>query len=306
MAEIPILLVYFNRPAVLRQSIRALSPIRPSVLYVAGDGPRTERAGDSTLIAECRTVIDHEIDWPCHVHKLQSDVNFGCDIWVPRAISWFFEHVEYGIILEDDCVISSSFYEFAGEALSHFGELGDVMSISAANFQTQPWGTGDYYFSRYPLCWGWATWRRAWSQFDPTLSELDILLDGGLGHFASSSAEQRFWKRFFIGLRNGRYSFWDAKWVYSVWRANGLVIAPNQNLVSNVGFGEDATHTKTNSAGMAATIGSFSAPLRHPSVDIGVVSAADRYWFKTRTQPKLFGRVQAVAARIVKHLKRNK
>ena len=297
-AQLPVLLAYFNRPVILRQNLQALAKIRPSSLFLASDGARQGHEGDRRNLELCHEAIAELVTWDCEIRTLRSPANHGVDKWLPKAIEWFFSEVEEGIILEDDCVISQSFVNFASALIERYRDVPRVMNISAPNFHSQRWGQGDYYFSRYPSSWGWATWRRAWAQFDPAISGLDDFLANGLAGMTAAGAERRYWRRFFLGLKSGRYSYWDAKWVYSIWRADGVSITPNVNLVSNIGHGADATHTRTKEAGMDMIIDSLSSPLRAPEAELEVCSAADQFLFVSRYKPTFGRRLAALRNRM--------
>ena len=297
----PVLVVYFNRPEVLERTLRALAEFRPAEVYLASDGPRTTHQDDALLIARCHNTVRRIVTWDCTIRTLHADRNHGCDVWVPAAITWLFQQVDRGIILEDDCIISEEYYKFAAEMLETYRDDPRVMSISAANFHRRRWGDGDYFMSRYPLCWGWATWRAAWAEYDPVLRRLDELLKGDLERILPTREERRFWTRFFRRLRGGRHTFWDAKWVYSMWLADGVSISPNYNLVSNIGYGSEATHTTYKVEGMEAAIAPMPFPL-HPPASEGVVAEADTHLFRTRFRPTIFGRMAALWQRIGRRL----
>jgi hypothetical protein len=93
-------------------------------------------------------------------------------------------------------------------------------------------------------------------------------------------------------LASKKYTYWDAKWVYSIWISGGISITPNFNLVSNIGFGDDATHTKTISKGMAALIDKVELPLKHPDLGFEVSYEADNFLFETRYKPTAIGYVR--------------
>ncbi|MDI9406541.1 MAG: hypothetical protein QM522_07510 [Chitinophagaceae bacterium] len=108
----PLLLIAWRRPHTLRQVIDAIRPVAPTRLYVACDGPNPDRPGEAEKVAATRAVIETEIDWPCQIERLYADVNQGCRLGVSLAISWFFEQVEEGIILEEDCVPHPDFFPY--------------------------------------------------------------------------------------------------------------------------------------------------------------------------------------------------
>jgi hypothetical protein len=230
----------------LRQVIDAIRPVAPTRLFVACDGPNPTRPGEAEKVAATRAVIEHEIDWPCHIERLYSDVNQGCRLGVSRAISWFFEQVEEGIILEDDCVPHTDFFPYCTNLLERYRHDTRVWCISGNNFQNGQWrGDSSYYFSRYNHCWGWASWRRCWKHYDCNLSQWPALRDSGLLSTIFEDPLERdywncIWQRF---VDIGEPDSWCYIWTFTCLANSGLTALPNRNLVSNVGFGEDATHT---------------------------------------------------------------
>ena len=292
----PILVIFFNRPTILASLLQSLEKFKPTELFFACDGARSDV--DQANIMACINIIKEKISWVCTVKTYSSEKNYGCDTFVPKAIDWFFSQVESGIILEDDCLISEEFYMFASELIIKYFNDHRVMNISAPNFQLQKWGVADYYFSIYPLNWGWATWRRAWNLYDASLKDIDILY--GQFNFPDSFnlEEKRYWVRFFRGLHAGKYTYWDAKWVYSMWKNGGISISPNVNLSSNIGFGESATHTKKKLYKHNLPIEKIQKPLRHPSDVKCSYPDADRFQFLNSYRPTWIGRFNAFVAKV--------
>ena len=100
----------------------------------------------------------------------------GCGAAVSGAITWFFENVEAGIILEDDCLADPSFFPFCEEMLARYRDCPQVMHISGNNNQDNMKDYAySYYFSVYSHIWGWAAWRRSWQGFDLTMKEWDAV-----------------------------------------------------------------------------------------------------------------------------------
>lgn len=242
----PLLLIAWRRPHTLRQVIDAIRPVAPTRLYLACDGPNPERPGEAEKVAATRAVIDHEIDWPCQIERLYSDSNQGCRLGVSRAITWFFEHVEEGIILEDDCVPHPDFFHYCTTLLDRYRHDTRVWCISGGNFQNGQWrGDGSYYFSRYNHCWGWATWRRCWQHYDPDLHNWPYLQNSNLlASVFEDPLERQYWldiwTRLFV---DSQPDTWDYQWTFTCLSNGGLTALPNTNLISNIGFGADATHT---------------------------------------------------------------
>ena len=242
--ETPILFLIFNRPQLTARVFGAIRESRPAKLYVAADGPRPEKAGEWKLCAETRTILD-QVDWDCDVKTLLRDENLGCGRAVSEAITWFFQQEEEGMILEDDCLPDATFFPFCREMLSRFRESQEVGSVSGDNFfppslhSDQP-----YHFSKYAQIWGWASWRRFWRLYD-------FHLKGDLAEWEEIIRKvnpienhARYWIQVFKAMRSGLIDTWDYQVMFSAWR-NGLVhIYPSKNLIVNLGYGAEATHTR--------------------------------------------------------------
>jgi hypothetical protein len=233
----------FNRPEPTRQVFQAIRVYRPTHLYVAADGPRPEKPGEWRLCGDVRSVVE-EVDWDCQVQTLFRDQNVGCGAAVSRAISWFFEHEEQGIILEDDCLPDPSFFSFCAEMLDRFRDEPKVGSISGDNFLPptlhldRPYG-----FSKYVQIWGWATWRRFWKHYDFELSGDEAEWERIIRRMNPIENQARYWLQIFQALRSGLIDTWDYQVMFSAWKADLVHIFPSRNLISNLGYGTDATHT---------------------------------------------------------------
>ena len=242
----PVLILAWRRPHTLRQVIDAIRPVAPTRLYVACDGPNPDRPGEAEKVAATRAVIENEIDWPCQIERLYSDVNQGCRLGVSRAITWFFEQVEEGIILEDDCVPHPDFFPFCTTLLERYRHDMRVWCISGNNFQDGSWsGDGDYFFGQIPMCWGWSTWRTRWENYDSGLEQWPAakdmkLLDSLIPDPAMRAYWFQIWQRLWI---EGTPDSWAYRWAFTCVANRGLTALPKVNLVANIGFGDDATHT---------------------------------------------------------------
>ncbi|MCP5459188.1 MAG: nucleotide-diphospho-sugar transferase [Gammaproteobacteria bacterium] len=283
-----VLFLVFNRPQTTTRVFEAIRRARPSKLYVAADGPRSDRQGEPERCAEVRRIAT-SIDWPCDVKTLFRDNNLGCRKAVSEAIDWFFQHEPEGIILEDDCIPDPSFFRYAHELLARYRNDERIMVIAAQHFH------GDthipqhsYFFSRYNHCWGWASWRRAWQCYDhemslwPDLRDTDWLLGVGNG----SQLFKRYWTDIFDRAHAGLIDSWAYRWTFSCWAQNGLTVLPAKNLVTNIGFGIDATHTIRHTNYSALPLESLDFPLVHPNFVVRDVMAdqwTDRNHFLIRS-----------------------
>lgn len=260
------LLIAFNRPALVERVLAALAVARPPALYVAIDGPRARHPTDAGRCEAVRALVDGTLPWPCEVHRLVRTKNVGLQQAVITALDWFFTHEPMGVILEDDCVPAPDFLPFAGEVLTRWQHEPSVMHVSGVTMRPRTDATAttsSYHFARSGHVWGWATWRRAWQCFEPTLHEWPAVratyrhtpdaLHRALGHkFASAHA--------------GRKWTWSRAWYWSMARQGGLSVIPAVNLIENVGDGPDATHQHGARHPLRRPHGAaLSWPLEHPS-----------------------------------------
>jgi hypothetical protein len=263
--DTPVLLLVFNRPehtARVWEQIRALQPKR---LMVAADGPRADHPADAQACTAVREVVA-DVDWPCELSRRVSAENLGCRYGPASGISWAFELVDEAIILEDDCVPDPSFFLYCSELLQRYRDQQQVMSIGGHRWEGPDLPEGEsYYFSSYPATWGWATWADRWQRLDLEMHTWPTLrASNWLQTLLNHPAAVAYWHRRFDAMTSG-LDAWDYAWLFSCWRWHGLSIRPNVNLVENIGFGPDATHTLEidHPAGRPASAMRF--PLHHPA-----------------------------------------
>jgi FkbM family methyltransferase len=250
MFNTPILFLIFNRPETTIQVLDRIRAVKPSRLYVAADGPRTDKEGEATLCNQSKQIVLDGIDWDCEVKTLFREENLGCGAAPSSAITWFFEHEEAGIILEDDCLPSLYFFSYAAYCLEKYQHNPEIMHIGGNNFLNRSWGEHTYFYSAYNHVWGWATWRRAWEMYNFDLQEFNkTKLYISLNKYFPKEISNG-WFSFYESLTHKfkedperNCDFWDYQWSFCIWLNQGLCIYPNNNLVSNIGFGPGATHT---------------------------------------------------------------
>lgn len=246
MQNIPILLITFNRPDYVRLVLNVIRKQQPVQLFVCQDGPREDYEQDQQRVQEVRDVINELVDWPCELHTLYQAKNLGCGPGPAAGISWFFEYVEMGIILEDDAVPHEDFFEYASTLLEIYKDDEKVRAIGSMNVDTQKWGDGSYYFSRMNrnLC-AWATWRRVWQDFDLRMMKVSkYQLQRVLCKYHCDALEREYWcDRLAEIHKDGcKGASWDMQFLMSIWLKGGKGIIPNVNLSSNIGTVGDATH----------------------------------------------------------------
>jgi hypothetical protein len=244
----PILLIIFNRPDLTEQVFTQIRTMRPTKLFIAADGPRNP--ADLQKCTQARNIISL-IDWPCEVKTLFHDKNLGCGLAPAQAITWFFEHAEEGIILEDDCLPNKTFFLFCEKLLQHYHHDTRIFQISGTSYchQLAQKPLESYAFTQIPTNWGWATWRRAWKHYDFMMNSFpSFTTTHAIQQIFSDTMIQEAWQNTFECTYNqarNNPTAWDGQWTYTIFANHGLCIMPTQNLISNIGFREDATHTIT-------------------------------------------------------------
>ncbi len=238
----PVALIIFNRPETTQRVFEAIAKARPTKLLVIADGPR--KPEEEAKCREARAIVQ-QVDWPCEVLTNFAEQNLGCGVRPATGLDWVFSQVEEAIILEDDCLPAPSFFGYCQELLTRYRQEERIVHISGNNFQNgQSRTEASYYFSKYSHNWGWATWRRAWQHFDYQMKTWpEFKQDGRFQKICDDPYEQKYWSEIFDHVHRGVRDIWDAQWLYACWSHNGLSILPNVNLISNVGFGAQATHT---------------------------------------------------------------
>lgn len=271
-----IILFIFNRPHTTERVFATIRRARPRKLYIYADGPRPQMPED---VASCQAArrATEQVDWSCEVVRHYAKTNLGIKQRVESGLAHTFVHEEHAIVLEDDCVPDVTFFDYCAELLKRYKTNPHIMSIGGSNFHFGRYKPpASYYFSRYPLLWGWATWRRAWRQYNATMHDWpQAHAEHWLNTLFHREAQRRYWT--YIFKRNhAQQDNWDYAWMYSCWRRGGLSITPSVNLVSNIGFDPTATHTRNRSSPLADLATSpIDTPLHHPAA-VAIDAEADQ------------------------------
>jgi hypothetical protein len=260
----------------------SIRKVKPGKLFVSADGARHTKPGEDFKCAETRNIIN-QVDWDCEVRTNFSDVNLGCKKGVSSGINWFFSNVSEGIILEDDCIPDESFFRFCESMLNKYRENERIMHIGGTNFQDGiKRNEFSYYFSRLCHVWGWATWKRAWEKYNVSIP--DFTAESFSDITGMINPDKKFLNHFynlFLTAKENRIDTWDFQWVWTVWNNNGISIIPQSNLVENIGFGEEATHTKDSKSELSSIKTDAITDILHPDkIETDII--ADLYTFRTK------------------------
>lgn len=261
----PVAFFIFNRPDTTEQVFEQIRLAKPTKLLVIADGPRATHSSDEEKCLTTRSIIKR-VDWDCEVLTNFAAKNLGCKTRMASGLDWVFNIVQQAIILEHDTLPHQSFFRYCQELLNRYANDERVMTISGCNFQFGHLRNNySYYFSRCVHCWGWASWRRAWRLYDVAMSMWPELSQRQLASILDTDTALAYWQKIFTLTYLGYVDTWDYQWVFNCWSQNGLSILPNVNLVSNIGFNDEGTHT-VNSASRVACLPTqhIEFPLSHP------------------------------------------
>jgi hypothetical protein len=306
LLPVPIAFFIFKRPDTTRKVVEAIASARPVRLLLVADGPRNP--GEAHLCALTRSVVE-SVSWECDVLTNYSDGNLGLKERLSSGLAWVFDQVEEAIILEDDCLPHPTFFRFCQELLSKYRDNPRIMHISGNNFLRRRYPLdGSYYFTRYPHVWGWATWKRAWQHYDVQMTQWieSVNKNVFLNEF-SHARERNFWRDVWDRVSVNDINTWDYQWTFACISSGGLAINPCNNLVSNLGFGADATHTvqEASTSYLAnLPVHSMSFPLKHPPSifrDVQADNETAKFFF---VQPSIASRMVRKARRAIAKVRR--
>ncbi|MBV5347449.1 nucleotide-diphospho-sugar transferase [bacterium] len=275
-----VLFLVFNRPDTTRQVFEAVRQAQPPRLYIAADGPRAQRAGEAERCATTRQIAT-AVDWPCEVMTLFRDENLGCKRAISSAITWFFEHEEQGIILEDDCLPAQSFFGFCQYMLEKYKENKDIWMINGFNPRYPGVNSSECFLSQNPSVWGWASWRDRWKKYDVKMNYWDNSKEFRLNNKVPNYA-LRYYKMAFNNTKHNLIDTWDYQLTCIILIKKGYVIKPYTNLVSNIGV--IGTHVSKKDLNHFVNTGIFNI---EENKTIKFDFNQDLWFYQTRLMPKL-------------------
>ncbi len=238
MSKISVLVLAFNRADHVMESMKAIREYKPERLYLECDGARVHKAGEKEAVEATQKAMLDAVDWPCEVKTLFREENLGCANAVNDAITWFFSQEEYGIICEDDIILSLDFFKLCEDLLPRYAGEEKVMQIVAMNHSRRTDINNSYVYSYREDCWGWASWARAWKKMDMTMSAAPKVscwfLIKKLGCFEGLMMKYYFTEAYHL-IKQNKYNSWATRWMLSILVNEGLVIKPGPNLALNIG-----------------------------------------------------------------------
>ena len=241
--EIPVVYCTFNRLDCTKQSFERIKNNKPQKLYLVSDGPRSHVEGEKEKVEEVRNYIMENIDWDCEVHTNFAEENMGCGKRMSSGITWAFDHEKWAIIIEDDCLVNTSFFRFCQELLIRYENNDQIGVISGYRTIVGEETTYSYFFSGFAEIWGWATWKRVWEKYDFDMKQWkNRKITKHMKEMMNKTAQESY-RCLFDWVYNHQLDTWDYQLQYQVFMNEWLAVKPRQSMVQNVGFGDDATHT---------------------------------------------------------------
>lgn len=277
MKKTAVVLFIYKRSNNLPSICKILRSLKIEHVFIIADGAINQR--DQEIVDKTRRELENNINWGCDVQKNYSDINLGLKERFRTGINWVFEHTDRAIFIEDDCIPDPSFFAFCDELLEKYQDDERIISIAGNNFQPEKNQSKDsYYYSRYPHVWGWATWKRVWDQYDSDIMDWPKLRDSGWLDkiFPNRFIIRKFWTYIFDRLHASKINTWDYQLTYLSLKNSGFNIIPSVNLVSNVGYGAEATNIKQKNKTIAVPAKKITLPLKHPN-NVVYNDRADKY-----------------------------
>jgi len=295
----PVAFFVFRRPDTTQQVFDRIAQARPRKLLLVADGPRQDRPGEADACRQVREIVAR-VDWPCEVSRNFSERNLGCGERMISGLNWVFSQVEEAIILEDDCLPDFSFFRFCEELLEKYRDDDRIAYISGDNLVGKAGGPADsFYFSRIGGIWGWATWRSEWQRYDRHLNDWPTIREQGLLKELFDEPEAiAFWNRIFDAMHDKTGpDTWDYQWLFTGLKNNSLTIVPSVNLITNIGFGANATHTIQADSPFRLPAATMKFPLNYPASFIPLRSL-DRLRVRAMLPPALHRRIATAIAKV--------
>lgn len=266
--ESPVIFLIFNRPETTRAVFEAIRRAQPRKLLIVADGPRPHRPEDVELCRQTREVVSH-VDWDCEVYADYSQANLGCRSRVVSGLNWAFTLVEEAIIFEDDCLPDDTFFPFCEELLDKYRDDLRIHAIAGSNLIASRFTPPEsYYLCKLGSYWGWATWRSRWVEFDEHLQRWPALRESNaLAEIFDRKKDVGHWTQIFDTMYEGKgasATTWDYQWSFVGFFAHRTVLVPRVNLIKNIGFDADATHTMEVDPRVVVPVMSIDFPLIHP------------------------------------------
>lgn len=298
----PIALFVYNRPAHTRRTVEALQRnnlAEQSNLVIFSDAPNSPK--DTEAVNKVRDYIRH-IDGFGSVTIIERDTNFGLARSIIDGVTRLCEEDGRVVVLEDDIVTSPHFLRFMNDALDMYEHEDQVLHISGSTYPIEEM-SDETFFLRVPLCWGWATWHRAWRHFAKNI-DITSKFDRKMRADFDFNDSHHYWGQLEENAK-GSINTWFVYWYATLFLRNGLALFPGRSLVKNIGMDGSGMHCGVSDAyEMEPSVTAIQLE-RLPIVESGEAVARHERYFRSRcaTSPlptlSLQGRVFRMARRVI-------
>jgi hypothetical protein len=307
MFNTPVLFIIFNRPDRTQLVFNEIKKQKPKKLFVHADGARPGNQDDIQNCLDSRRIIDQQIDWECDIQKIYRTENLGCGRGPAEAITWFFNNVEEGIIIEDDCIPHQDFFKYCEELLEKYRNDERIMVIGATTYRDDYPCNYSYTFTIYATMAAWATWKRVWKQYDFNLLFLNrVELNQKLGEYLFSKFEVRKWMTLYDWMvKDGFSDYWDWQMQFLMFYKEGVAVRPQKNMIRNIGIGVDATHTISYSTEMFVSNRPIYGclPLSHPP-KVKIDKKLDARYFRIIFKRTFYQRIMQFILKVQNRLRK--
>lgn len=257
----PVTIIIYNRYKNTIKLFDVLKKIEPSQLFVIADGPKENDVEDEKNIMQTRSILD-SIDWDCNVTKIYREHNLGLEKNITLGLNEVFSNVQETIILEDDCIPNESFFQFCTELLKHYKDNKEIVQISGTKYIPNEIRYHSYYYSKYSIEWGWATWKDRWERYDALMEGWpNMRKKKDFRDLFSSNKTYKYWRYIFDNCYKGNINSWAYKWLYNNLIEHGYSIIPSVNLVENIGVGINSTNTFLSNKKIIQQVKTINYPL---------------------------------------------
>lgn len=242
----PVLILLYKKPKTTVQVINALKKVKPKLIYIAINIPPINKNKQDYIDYKKVLKLLDKIDWKCDLKIKKRKKHLSPYDSYKSAINWFFKNEKEGIILEDDTVPNKSFFTFCNQMLKKYRNNNRIALISGTSFyKKENLNKETYFFSNIPFMWGYATWKRTILGRDEKMKNWPKNKKDVFNKITSDKFFIKYWSKMFNDLYNKKFIAYDFQMAYSNFKNKKLTIFPKKNLVKNIGFGNNATHTKS-------------------------------------------------------------
>ena len=263
----PILFQFFDNLETTLEVFKQIKKIKPSKLFLVQDAPRNNVDGESKRCQNLKEIIEKKINWDCQINRLYRTENLGPGAGTADAIKWFFDQVEFGIVLEHDCLPHPDFFNYCETLLIKYMNVSEVKLINGSSyFIDYVSNRMSYHFAASGQLWGWAAWKRSFINYEQDIKKINkVEVLSAINVMFKEIRVREYWYQTVFWLLENKVNTWDYQLLYMIWINNGLIIVPNVNLISNIGFGQKAIHCKDLNSPLANSSVNNILPLVHPT-----------------------------------------